>query len=78
MVQLLVRNLKARLQLGARRHGRSTEKEVPEIPRNAVEDESAPRKSLGSRLRERFAGIGLEKELPELRGEVAQPAPFEE
>ncbi|MGH6896100.1 MAG: FitA-like ribbon-helix-helix domain-containing protein [Geminicoccaceae bacterium] len=82
MAQLVVRNLedevKARLQLRARRHGRSTEEEVREILRNAVKDESAPRKSLGSRLRERFAGIGLEKELPELRGEVAQPATFEE
>jgi antitoxin FitA len=48
-----------------------------EIFRNAVKDESAPRKPLGSRLQERFAGIGLEEDLPELRGEVAQPATFE-
>ena len=82
MAQLLVRNLeddvKVRLQLRARRHGRSTEEEVREILRNAVRDESASRKPLGSRLRARFAGIGLEDELPELRGEVARPAIFEE
>jgi plasmid stability protein len=82
MAQLVVRNLeddvKARLQRRARRHGRSTEEEVREILRNAVKDESAQRKRLGSRLRERFAGIGLEDDLPELRGEVAQPATFEE
>jgi plasmid stability protein len=81
MAQLLVRHLedevKMRLQRRARRHGRSTEEEVREILRNAVEDESAPTKPLGSRLRKRFAGIGFEDELPELRGEVARPATFE-
>lgn len=51
--------------------------EVREILRNAVRDERAPRKPLGSRLRDRFAGIGLENELPELRDEVAQPATLE-
>jgi plasmid stability protein len=82
VAQLLVRNLeddvKVRLQLRARRHGRSTEEEVREILRNAVKDEGVQRKPLGSRLRERFAGIGLEDELPELRGEIAKPATFEE
>jgi len=82
MAQLVVRNLeddvKARLQRRARRHGRSTEEEVREILRNAVRDEGARRKPLGSRLRERFAGLGLEDDLPELRGEIAQPATFEE
>ena len=81
MAQLLVRNLeddvKVRLQLRARRHGRSTEEEVREILRNAVKGEGAQKKPLGSRLRERFAGIGLEDELPELRGELARPATFE-
>jgi plasmid stability protein len=81
MAQLLIRNLedevKARLQRRAWRHGRSTGEEVREILRNAVKGESAPRKPLGSRLRERFAGIGLEDELPELRGEIAEPATCE-
>ena len=80
MAQLLVRNLddevKARLQRRARRHGRSTEEEVREILRNAVRDESEARKPLGSRIRARFAEIGLDEELPELRGEVARPATF--
>lgn len=82
MAQLVVRNLeddvKARLQRRARRHGRSTEEEVREILRNAVKDDGAPRTPLGSRLRERFAGIGLDDELPELRGEIARPATFED
>jgi plasmid stability protein len=82
MAQLVVRNLeeevKARLRQRALRHGRSTEEEVREILRNAVRDEYPPRTLLGSRLRKRFAGIGLEDEIPELRGEFAQPAKFEE
>ncbi len=81
MAQLVVRNLdddvKARLQRRARHHGRSTEAEVREILRNAVSDEGAGAPPLGSRLRARFAGLGLEDELPELRGEAARPATFE-
>jgi plasmid stability protein len=60
------------LAVAARRHERSTE-EVREILRNAVKNEGAQRKPLGSRLRERFARTGLTDELPELRGEVARP-----
>ena len=48
-----------------------------EILRNAVKDQSAPRKPLGSRLGERFARIGLEDELPELGSGLAEPATFE-
>jgi plasmid stability protein len=61
----------------ARRHGRSTEEEVREILRDALKDEGAPKRPLGSRLRQRFAGIGLEDDLPELRGELARPPTFE-
>ena len=82
MAQLLVRNLeedvKVRLQLRARRHGRSTEEEVREILRDAVKREGVRRKPLGSRLRDRFAGIGLRDDLAEVPGEIAQPATFEE
>ncbi len=82
MAQLVVRNLedevKARLQRRARQHGRSTEEEVREILRNAVKAEDGTKEPLGSRLRARFAGIGLEDELPELPGEIAEPATFEE
>ena len=81
MAQLLVRHLeddvKAKLQLRARRHGRSTEEEVREILRNAVRDEGASRVPLGSRIAARFAGLGLTQEIPELRGEQARPADFE-
>jgi hypothetical protein len=50
---------------------------VREILRNAVKEEGVQRQPLGSRLRDRFAGIGLKDDLPELRGESAQPATFE-
>ena len=82
MAQLVVRNLeddvKARLQRRARQHGRSTEEEVREILRDAVKAEGTAKTPLGSRLRARFAGLGLEDELPELPGEIAEPATFEE
>jgi plasmid stability protein len=82
VAQLLVRNLeddvKARLQRRARRHGHSTEEEVREILRNAVREEGPPPSPLGSRLQARFAGIGLDRDLAELRGETARPASFEE
>jgi plasmid stability protein len=81
MAQLLVRNLdddvKARLQRRARRHGRSTEEEVREILRNAVTGENEAKKLLGSRIRARFAEIGLDDDAPELRGEPARPATFD-
>jgi plasmid stability protein len=81
MGQLLVRHLdddvKAKLQRRARRHGRSTEEEVRDILRNAVRDEDGVRAPLGSRLAARFAGEGLEEDIPELRGQAVRPADFE-
>ncbi len=78
MAQLVVRNLdddvKAKLQRRARLHGRSTEEEVREILRNAVRDEARPAEPLGRRLRALFAGIGLDEDIPELRGQPARPA----
>jgi antitoxin FitA len=81
MSQLLVRQLdedvKEKLRRRARRHGRSTEEEVREILRNAVRDEGGEPQALGSRLAARFAGVGLTEDIPELRGQPAQPADFE-
>ncbi|HYG63080.1 MAG TPA: toxin-antitoxin system [Thermoanaerobaculia bacterium] len=81
MAQLLVRHLdddvKAKLQLRARRHGHSTEEEAREILRNAVREEGSARPPLGSRLAGRFAGLGLTEDVPELRGEQARPADLE-
>ncbi len=81
MAQLVVRHLdddvKAKLQIRARRHGHSTEEEVREILGNAVREEGSPPTPLGSRIAARFAGLGLTQEIPELRGEPARPADFE-
>jgi antitoxin FitA len=80
MAQLLVRNLdddvKAELQKRARRHGRSTEEEVRDILRNAVRPDDKVSEPLGKRLRGLFKNIGLEADIPELRGHNAKPADF--
>lgn len=81
MAQLLVRNLdddvKTKLQRRARRHGRSTAEEIREILRNAVRGEDGPSAPLGTRLARRFAAIGLDEDIPELRGQPPRPADFE-
>ena len=82
MAQLVVRDLendvKARLQRRARQHGRSMEDEVRNILRQAVATEGQAERKLGSRIVERFRGIGLATtEWPELGGEEARPATFE-
>lgn len=80
MAQLVVRNLdddvKAKLQARARRHGRSTEEEVRDILRSAVSREGEAQPALGTRLARRFARIGLDAEIEELRGAPARPADF--
>ena len=82
MAQILIRQLdedtKTKLQRLAHQHGRSTEEEAREILRNAVRHVDGPRKGLGSRIAERFAGRGLAEDIPELRGQNAQPATFEQ
>lgn len=78
MAQLLVRDLdddvKDKLQERARRHGRSMAGEVREILRVAVLSEDSRRAGLGSRLAARFSGIGIDEDIPELRGHPARPA----
>ena len=81
MAQILIRQLdddvKAKLQRRAREHGRSTEEEVREILRNAVRDEERAPRQLGSAISARFADVGLEGEIAELRGHPVRPAQFE-
>jgi plasmid stability protein len=82
MAQLIVRNLddavKRKLQRRASRHGRSMEEEVRDILRDAVKDEGLRRKGLGTAIAERFKGIGLEEDIPELRGYPVEPFRFDE
>lgn len=81
MAQILVRQIeddvKEKLQRRARRHGRSAEEEVREILRNAVREEGSAPASLGSRIAARFADVGLDEDIPELRGQPVRPAVFE-
>ena len=81
MAQVVVRQLeddvKEKLQRRARRHGRSTEEEIREILRNAVRSEGSARPALGSRIAARFRKVGLDGDIPELRGHPAEPADFE-
>jgi plasmid stability protein len=76
MAQLAIQiddDVMEKLQLRAHRHGRSTEKEVREILRNAVKSEDATPIGLGTLLTETFRGVGIEEEIPELRGYPVKP-----
>lgn len=81
MAQLVVRHLeddvKAKLQARARRHGRSTEEEGRAILRRAVLEEGSSASPLGTRLKARFAGLAVDEDLPDLRGQAARPATFD-
>ena len=57
-------------------HERSAQEELRKL-RGAARGESEARKALRNRIRARFAEIGLDDDVPELRGEVAQPVSFE-
>jgi len=52
------------------------EEEVRDILRNAVRAEEGDAVLLGSRLRDRFAGIGLDAQLRSFRGHQARAAIF--
>ena len=79
MAQLLVRNLddvvKHLLQRRAARRGRSMEEEAREILRAAAYQDEAETQvaKLGTRIAQRFAGLGLVEDLPEVHG-LAAPA----
>ena len=77
MAQVIVRNLevevKAELKQRAAQHGWSMEEEVRQILRSAVSKAEVPQTKLGSRIADRFAGIGLAEALPELHQEVLTP-----
>ena len=76
MAQFVVRNIenavKARLQRRARRNGRSMEEEIRDILRSAAVEEPLPTGGLGKEIAGLFAKVGLEADIPELRGYKAQ------
>ena len=81
MAQFVVRHLeeevKARLKRRAERHGRSMEEEIRQILRNAAKQSNKPLPKLGTRIAARFTKTGLTEDLPELRGQRAQPINFQ-
>jgi len=81
MAQLVVRNLeagvKARLQRRARINRRSMEAEVRDILRDAVKEEPAPHRGLGTAIASLFAESGLKEDIPELHGYEIKPPRFE-
>ena len=81
MAQLIVRNLekdvKERLQRRASLHGRSMEEEVRDILRNAVKGENRRAPGLGTRIANRFKGIGFDTDIPEFRGAPIRAADFD-
>jgi plasmid stability protein len=82
VAQLVVRDLesdvKTKLQRRARQHGRSMEEEVRSILRQAVATGGQVAQGLGSQIAERFRGIGLTADMPELRAEEPRPAVFDQ
>ncbi len=82
MAQIVVRKIeegvKTRLQRRARRNGRSMEEEVREILRSAVHEPKKPEIGLGTEIASLFAGKGLTRDIPELRGYTLKPPTFDE
>ena len=80
MAQFVVRNIenevKVRLRRRARRHGRSMEEEVRDILRSAVNEEGFRVDGLGTEIAALFAKVGLDSDIPELRGHEVKPASF--
>jgi antitoxin FitA len=80
MAQFVVRQLEETVETGpkrrAERHGRSLEEEVLVILRDAAREEQRLVANLGSRIAERFRGVGLSVDLAELHDHSRRPAPF--
>jgi plasmid stability protein len=80
VAQLVVRNIedavKTRLKRRAARRGRSMEEEVRDILRDAVKEEQASG-GLGTEIASLFKKVGLEKDIPRLRGHKIRPVSFD-
>lgn len=59
-------------------HGWSMENEAREILRSALMKKERQETGLGSRIAVRFADIGLDEDLPEMRGQTVIPMDFTE
>lgn len=78
MAQLVVRDIedavKTRLKRRAELRGHSMEEEIRQILRNAASEPLRSPMRLGTTISQRFAGHGLESDIPEMRGTPAKPA----
>lgn len=81
MAQVIVRDIDDEITAGlkqrATKHGWSVEDEVRQILRQAIHEKVPTTKKLGSRIAARFAGVGLDQPLPELKGQSAMPMDFD-
>ena len=81
MAQLVVRNIeaevKSRLQRRAKRRGRSMEEEVRDILRNAAKEEDTSVGGLGTEIASLFTKVGLDTDIPELRGHEIKSTSFD-
>jgi len=82
MAQLVVRNIenavKVQLQRRAKKNGRSMEEEVREILRSAAKEKDAPAGGLGTEIASLFSKVGIDFDIPELRGYSIMPPDFDE
>jgi plasmid stability protein len=82
MADILIRKvdagLKRKLKQRAQQHGHSMGEEALNILRDALKIENKREKGLGTRIAERFRGIGLDEPIPELRGFSIEPIKFDE
>ena len=81
MAQFLVRNLEddihQKLRDMAQSEGQSLEEFVRELLRKAALESVATPNKLGSKIAKRFAKIGLQEPIEELRGRPLTPPSFE-
>ncbi len=80
MVHHLEDEVRNKLEALARRHNRSLEEEIHDILRTAVGavDASAESKEgLGTRISHRFSVVGLQEDIPEMRGQPLAPPSFD-
>jgi antitoxin FitA len=80
VAQLIVRNIedavKSRLKRRAARRGHSMEEEIRDILRDAVKEELTSG-GLGTEIASLFKKVGLEKDIPRLRGHKIRPVSFD-
>jgi len=82
MAQFIVRNLEddihQKLRELASSHGQSMEEFVREVLRRVALERDPVTPNPGTRIAERFAKIGLDNPIEELRGQVVEPLDFEQ